>query len=64
MAYVGEDFQTDRTTVSVRVYDDGQVRFSEFGHGNLDEDEAGKLIDFVRDELYKIKKSRGDFDRW
>lgn len=63
MAYKGEDFVTGNTTVSVRVYEDGKVQISEFGHGKLSEESATELAKFLTDQLFQVRQDRGDFDR-
>jgi len=65
MAYVGERFESvhGRGMVSVQVDTDGADTVYINGE-RLSFEQAEKLANFITTNMFKVKKERGDYDRW
>lgn len=59
MAYIGDTFGG----ISVQVETSGLDVVRIDGHDVTFED-AKALADFVSNEVYRVRKERGDFERW
>lgn len=59
MAYIGDTFGA----VRVQVERDGLdlVRIDDF---EITFEDAEKLSSFITEQIYQVRKNRGDFDQW